>query len=57
MRLFVHTSSLGSSAHGLVAADGLGLGIELEGPLPQITPRRIRAVGRDKERQEKKEGK
>jgi hypothetical protein len=28
-------------------ADGLGLGIELEGPLPQIIPRRIRAVGRE----------
>ena len=38
---------LGSSAHGLVVADGLGLGIELEGPLSQIIPRRIRAVGRE----------
>jgi hypothetical protein len=34
---------LSSSVHGLVVADGLGLGIELEGPLPQIIPRRIRA--------------
>jgi hypothetical protein len=38
---------LGSSAHGLVVADGLGLGVELEGPLPQIIPRRIRTVGRE----------
>jgi hypothetical protein len=32
---------LGSSVHGLVVADGLGLGIELEGPLSQVIPRRI----------------
>jgi hypothetical protein len=30
---------LGSSVHGLVVADGLGLGIKLEGPLSQIIPR------------------
>jgi hypothetical protein len=27
--------------------DGLGLGIELEGPLPQIIPHRIRAAERE----------
>jgi hypothetical protein len=37
---------LGSGVHGLVVADGLGLGIKLEGPLSQIILRRIRAVGR-----------
>jgi hypothetical protein len=30
-----------------LVADGLGLGIKLEGPLSQIIPRRIRAVGRE----------
>jgi hypothetical protein len=34
----------------LVVADGLGLGIKLEGPLSQIIPRRIQAVGREQQR-------
>jgi hypothetical protein len=40
-------SLLAAAPMDLLCVDGLGLGIELEGPLSQIIPRRIRAVGRE----------